>query len=132
MLLVTDTSAILAVLLNEPDREVLIAKSAGAELAAPASLHWEIGNALTAMLRRKRLTIEEARIVLGSYRQIPLRLVEVGLEEAVSLAAQLGIYAYDAYFIVCAQKLSAAILTLDDGLAAAARRLGVEVVEVTR
>lgn len=132
MLLVADTSVILAVLLNEPDKETLIKQTSGTELAAPASLHWEIGNALSAMLKRKRLTLEEARKALQSYEQIPIRLIEVGLEEALTVAAHGDIYAYDAYFIVCALQLSSAIITLDGELSAAAKRLGVEVVEVPR
>lgn len=132
MLLVADTSVILAVLLNEPDKETLIVQTAGVELAAPASLHWEIGNALSAMIKRKRLTIEEARKALRSYEQIPIRLIEVELDEALAIAAHQDIYAYDAYFIVCARQLSSAIITLDGGLSAAAKRLGVKVVEVTR
>lgn len=132
MLLIADTSVILAVLLNEPDKEILISQTAEAELAAPASLHWEIGNALSAMLKRKRLTIEEAHKALQSYEQIPLRLVEIGLGEALAISANQGIYAYDAYFIVCALQLSSAIITLDGGLSAAAKRLGIEVMEVTR
>jgi predicted nucleic acid-binding protein len=130
MWLVVDTSAVLAVLLNEPSKNELIARSTGAVLAAPASLHWEIGNALSAMLKRRRLTLSEARQALQGYQEIPLRLIDVGLEEALSITAASGIYAYDAYFIVCAQRLPATLVTLDSGLAAAARAAGVEVVHV--
>lgn len=130
MVLVIDTSVVLAVLLNEPSKPELIELTTGAELAAPASLHWEIANALSAMLKRKRLALGEARQVLRGYKQIPLRLLDVGLEDALSIAAANGIYAYDAYVIVCAQRTSAALVTLDGGLAAAARSAGVEVVPV--
>lgn len=131
MWLVVDTSTILAVLLNEPSKEVLIARTAGAELAAPSALHWEIGNALSSLLKRKRLTLDEARQAIQGYRRIPLRLLDVGLEEALTVASAGKIYAYDAYFVVCAQQLSAALITLDSGLMAAARANNVEVVEVT-
>lgn len=130
MCLVVDKSVILAVLLNEPSKEELISRTKGAELVAPASLHWEMAIALSAMLRRKRLTLDEARQVLRGYDQIPLRLLDVGLEDALNIAATSGIYAYDAYFIVCAQRASAALITLDGGLTAAARLAGVEVVPV--
>ncbi len=130
MVLIVDTSVILAVLLNEPSRAELIARTTGAELAAPASLHWEMANALSAMLRRKRLTLHEARQVLRGYEHIPLRLLDVRLEDALRIASASGSYAYDAFFIVCAQRASAALLTLDGGLATAARLAGVEVVPV--
>jgi predicted nucleic acid-binding protein len=40
---------------------------------------------------------------------------------------QLVIYAYDAYFIVCARAQSIAIITLDTGLKVAARTAGLTV-----
>ena len=44
---VIDTSALIAVLTAEPARERLIARTQGAELLAPGSVHWETGNALS-------------------------------------------------------------------------------------
>lgn len=131
MLLIVDTSVILAVLLNEPSKDALIEQSTGAELVAPAALHWELGNALSALLKRKRLTFDEVQQVIQSYQQIPIRLLDVALEEALTIAAANRIYAYDAYFVVCAQRLSAALITLDGGLMTAARASNVEVIEVT-
>ncbi len=43
--IVVDTSAIMAVIINEAQREILIDLTRGANLLAPASVHWEIGNA---------------------------------------------------------------------------------------
>jgi len=131
MLLVVDTSVILAVVLNEPSKPLLIQLTSGAELLAPASLHWEIGNALSAMIKRKRLTREEALHALSEYRTIPLRFIEVALDDAVTLAAQFGIYAYDAYFIACAHTQAVAFLTIDNGLTVAARAAGITVLETT-
>jgi predicted nucleic acid-binding protein len=44
----------------------------------------------------------------------------------------LGIYAYDAYLIRCGLKYTAPLISLDQGLVEAARRMGVNVVEVGR
>ncbi len=131
MVLVVDTSVILAVVLNEPSKAALIQLTRGADLIAPASLHWEIGNAFSAMFKRKRLTREEALQALIEYRKIPLRFIDVSLDDAVSLAAQLTIYAYDAYFIACARTQSVALLTIDNGLKVAARAAGLPVLEVS-
>jgi predicted nucleic acid-binding protein len=49
---VIDTSAILAVLMGEPERAKLIKITNGVTLLTPQSLHWEIGNALSAMLKK--------------------------------------------------------------------------------
>jgi hypothetical protein len=51
---VIDTAAILAVVLEKPEREALVAGPAGARLFSPASLPWEVGNALVAGVRRRR------------------------------------------------------------------------------
>ncbi len=130
MVLVVDTSVILAVVLNEPSKAALIQLTSGADLSAPASLHWEIGNALSAMFKRKRLTPEEALQALIEYRKIPIRFLDVALDDAVTLAAQFAIYAYDAYFIACARTQALPLLTIDNGLKVAARAAGLKVVEV--
>ena len=73
-------------LVNEPIKERLIAQTARADLLAPHSVHWEIGNAFSAMLKRKRIRIEQVLKALRSYRQIPIRFVDVELDEALRIA----------------------------------------------
>lgn len=128
--IVVDTSVIVAVIVNEAQRELLIERTRGANLLAPPSVHWEIGNAFSAMLRRRRVTLAEALKAIEVYRQIPIRYVEVELDEALKVAGEGGIYAYDAYLIRCAQKYGAPLLTLDKELERVARGMGVEVIEV--
>ncbi|MDW8215628.1 MAG: type II toxin-antitoxin system VapC family toxin [Roseiflexaceae bacterium] len=131
MLLVVDTSVILAVVFNEPAKPELVRLTAGAELVAPLSLHWEIGNALSAMLKRKRITLPEALQALLEYHKIPIRFLEVPLDETIRVVEQLQIYAYDAYFVVCARQQSCPLISLDDGLQTAARAAQIGLVEVT-
>jgi len=128
--IVVDTSVIIAVIANEPQREELIKHTRGAHLLAPPSVHWEVGNAFSAMLMRKRVTLAEALKAIEVYRRIPIRYAEVELEEALKVAGEAGIYAYDAYLIRCAEKYGAPLLTLDKELGRVARGLGVEVVEM--
>jgi len=130
MELTVDTSVIIAVLTSEKERAALIRQIRGAELAAPASVHWEIGKALAAMLRRGRIDLRQASRALRAYQQIPIRLIEVDLEEALQLAAEHGLYAYDAYVIACARRLRSPLLALDCGLLRAAGAAGVRVLEV--
>lgn len=59
-----------------------------------------------------------------------IRFLEVQLEDALAVAAEMGIYAYDAYVLVAAEKQRCPLLTLDHGLISAARGHGVEVVEI--
>lgn len=130
--LVIDTSALVAVLVSEPQRTALIGLTRGEELVAPGSVHWEVGNALSAFLRRKRATLVEIRRCLVAYARIPLRLLEVDLALALEVAAEHNIYAYDAYLVSCALSQRAPLLTLDRGLVTAALDAGVEVLEVPR
>jgi predicted nucleic acid-binding protein len=64
------------------------------------------------------------------YHRIPLRLIEVELEESLRIAAELHVYAYDAYLIRSAAKYGAPLLSLDQALLRAARSKGVSVLEV--
>jgi predicted nucleic acid-binding protein len=128
---IVDASTIIAVLINEPVKARLIALTAQADLLAPHSVHWEIGNAFSAMLKRGRIGIEQVMHALRIYQRIPIRFVEVELDEALRIAHAMRIYAYDAYLIRCAEKYGAPLLSLDRGLIAAAREQGVRVVEGT-
>jgi predicted nucleic acid-binding protein len=82
------------------------------------------------MLKRNRISVGEALEALSSYRQIPLRFLDVELESAVRLVEKLGIYAYDAYVIAVAEEQRCPVLSLDGGLIRAARTYGVDVLEV--
>jgi len=130
MLLVVDTSVILAVVLNEATKSELVRLTTGAELVAPLSLHWEIGNALSAMIKRKRITRSEALQALLEYQKIPIRFLDVPLDETLLVVEQHRIYAYDAYFIVCARQHACPLITLDGGLQVAARATHITLVEV--
>lgn len=130
MVIVVDTSVIIAVMLNEASKPLLIRHTTNAELIAPGSLHWEIGNALSAMVKRKRLAAAEAQRALHEYQKIPLRFHDVDIDVALDIVAQHAIYAYDAYFITCARTQSAPLLTLDQKLQAKAQAAGVSIIEV--
>lgn len=128
--IVVDTSVLVAVIAHEPQRDALIELTRGADLLAPSSVHWEIGNAFSAMLKRNRIELEQAMQAIAAYRQIPIRYVDVELGDALAIAAQYGIYAYDADLIRCGLKFNAPLLSLDRGLLQAAGQAGVHVIEV--
>jgi predicted nucleic acid-binding protein len=130
--IVVDASVIIAIASNEEDKPRLIGLTAGGDLIAPSSVHWEIGNAFSAMLRRGRVTLHQALQAIGVYYRIPVRFVDVELEESLRLAAELNIYAYDAYLIRCAFKYGAPLLSLDHALLRVARSKGLAVLEVNR
>lgn len=127
--MVIDTSALLAVLLEEPERPALIAATAGAVLMAPSSLPWEVGNALVATVRRRRLTPAEAERAWVAYESVPLRLAEVDIRRAIAMGLELGLYAYDAYRLELARQRGLPLLTLDQRLGDAALASGLTLVE---
>ncbi len=129
--IVIDASAIIAVIANESEKPVLIELTSGYDLIAPASIHFEIGNAFSAMLKRQRITLPQVATALKLYQSIPLRFVDVELLESVHIAAQRNIYAYDAYLIRCAEKYRSPLLTLDNALRTHAKAYGVPIIEVT-
>lgn len=124
-----DTSTILAVIGEQPEKADLVRLTRGATLVAPASVHWEVGNALSAMFKRKAIAVKEALLLLEAYAAIPIRMTEVGLKQAVELSARWNVYAYDAYVLACAINQRAPLLTLDGGLKDRARELKLEVLE---
>jgi predicted nucleic acid-binding protein len=130
MKIVIDTSVVIAVLTNEKHKQRLIELTNGADLVAPPSLHWEIGNALSAMLKKKRITLEQTYGALAAYDGIAIRFFEVNLAETLSLCLKANLFAYDAYFIACALRLKAPLLSLDKVLLSAAQESGVSIIEV--
>ena len=130
MNVVIDTSAIIAVVIEEPERDALIEQTASNELLAPSSVHWEIGNAFSAMFKQRRFPLRALQRALISYAQIPIRFSDVELESALEIAYELKIYAYDAYVIACALQHRCALLSVDRGLVRAAKAAGVKTLEI--
>ena len=119
----------MAVALNEPDKENIIQLTADASAISPEILPYEVGNALTAMVKRKQLTSKEALATLHAVNTIPVRLVSVNIQKALELALKYNIYAYDAYFLQSANDLACPLLTLDKQMKEIAYDLNIEVLE---
>lgn len=129
MRIVVDTNILLAVALEEPEKADIVRLTRGADAAAPEILPYEIGNALSAMLKRARIDASEAAAALDVAFQIPLRLCPVDIGRALEIAAEYGLYAYDAYFLQRPLELGCPILTLDRQMRRVAERLGIQNVE---
>jgi predicted nucleic acid-binding protein len=129
MKLVIDTSAVLGVLLNQGPKEWLVECAQGASLMAPSSLHCEIGNALSGLLKRKKLDEKVALAAIDAYQQIPIQFVDVDLKAAIALVREHQIYAYDAYMISCAKQYRVALLSLDKALLEVAKKENIRTLE---
>ena len=129
MNIVADANIFLAVALNEPEKRRIIQLTSNMVIIAPEILPYEIGNALTAMVKRKQITQNEAVSVLGIANQIPVRLAKVDIPQALKLALDFNIYAYDAYFLHCAKSSSCPLITLDNRMKQVAIKLNIEILE---
>jgi predicted nucleic acid-binding protein len=128
--IVIDTSSILAVLLDEPEKQAVVEATMGCVICAPASLRWEVGNAATAALKRRRLTTERARRLVTDFEQVTIRELAIDLLGAVDLGLELGIYAYDAYILEAARSSGFPLLALDRPIRRNAKKLGLSLVEL--
>jgi predicted nucleic acid-binding protein len=128
--LVVDTSIIIAVIINESEKDEIIKLTNGMSLIAPGSVHWEIGNAFSAMFKRDRISLNEAISALNSYSKIPVRYVNINIMRALEISNGFNIYAYDSYIIECALRYKSKIISLDENLKLAASKLGIEIIEV--
>jgi len=129
MNIVADTNIFLAVSLNEAERGRIVDLTNDTSITAPAILPYEIGNALSAMVKRKKLTKAEALEIENVTNLIPVRLVDVDIHRSLQIAAEHNIYAYDAYFLQCAKVYSFPLLTLDKRMKQVADQLGIKLLE---
>jgi predicted nucleic acid-binding protein len=130
MKIVADTNVFLAVALDEPERAAIIEATADCDLLAPDVLPFEVGNALTAMMKKRALKPEEVIPAWELVRRIPVELHRVDVRSALSIAVERNLYACDAYFLQCAVALRIPLLTLDGRLRDAAQDMGIRLLEV--
>ena len=128
--IVIDTSALIAVIVGEPERNRIVELAAGNTLIGPGSIPWEVGNAFSAMLKKDRLTLNDAHKALTIFEGIPIRYTKPDFAHALTIAHQTGMYAYDAYFLDCAVRHNTPLMTLDRKLMTAAKNLNVAILEV--
>ncbi|MFW6326434.1 MAG: type II toxin-antitoxin system VapC family toxin [Desulfovermiculus sp.] len=129
MSLVADTNVFIAVALNEPEKDSIVQNTQGYDLIAPNVLPFEVGNALTAMMKKGTLHGEE---ILHSWKiieQIPVELRSVNMKSALEIAMRFQLHAYDAFFLECAYSLRLPLITLDRGMRRIAQKMGISIVE---
>lgn len=129
MKIVADTNTFIAVALNEPEKDMIIRLTEGYDLIAPEVLPFEIGNALTAMMKRNALEADEVILVWDMVQHIQVDLRRIDIRAALNIATQYNVYAYDAYFLECALNLRSPLLTLDRQMKGIAQEIGIQVME---
>ena len=129
MKIVADTNTFIAVALEEPEKKQIIRFTVGKELVAPEVLPFEVGNALTAMVKKRVLDPNEVISAWDAVQTIPVELRRIDIQAALGLAVRFNIYAYDAYFIECALNLRCPMLTLDHRMKMVAMDVGIRILE---
>jgi len=129
MKIIADTNVFIAVALNEPEKVKIIRITEGHDLIAPDVLPFEIGNALTAMMKKNALKKEEVASAWEIVQEIPVDLRHTNIKSALGIAIKFNLYAYDAYFLECAENLRSPLLTIDLGMQRVAREIGITIWE---
>jgi predicted nucleic acid-binding protein len=127
--IISKTNTVIAVALNEPERDSIIRATEGHDLVAPEVLPFEVGNTLTAMMKRNALTVDEVFYAWNLVQHIPVDLRRIDIRAALDLATQFDICAYDAYFLECALDIRSPLLSLDRKTRSIAQEIGIKVVE---
>lgn len=124
-MIVADASAVAELLLARPQADAVRAALAPhPELHVPEQFHVEVLSVLRRYSIRKELSERRSTIALAALED--LRAVRYPVIEMVDMVWDLraGLAAYDAACLALARRLDVRLVTLDKGLAAAARADG--------
>jgi predicted nucleic acid-binding protein len=128
--IIIDASAVLAVILEEPEKASIIEATKGVDAKVPGCLQWEVGNAFSAIMKQGRLTGEQIFEALRIFDLIPLQEVEINLAEALEISIRNSIYAYDAYYLSAAKRHRIELLSLDNKMLEVAKVEGIKIKEI--
>jgi predicted nucleic acid-binding protein len=127
--ILVDASVIISIVIDEPEKEKAIKLTKDCTLLSPAMITYEIGNALSRLKKRHILDAAGVIEAYNVYKKIPLRMVEVDMENALKIACKYNIYAYDAYYLETARRLKLPLLTFDGPMKQIGYNLKIEMVE---
>ena len=116
---VVDASALAAILFGEPEGEAVAMRFTGAELVAPALLHFELANVCLMKMRRHPQERDKLVAAFGLLARMEIRAVAIDHTQALELGEKSGLTAYDASYLWLARQLNADLVTLDRKLDAA-------------
>jgi predicted nucleic acid-binding protein len=109
---------------------MLDAIEAGALLEVPAVWPLEVSNALTVLVRRRKLAEEDRQTGLGWLRALPVRIdhemASLAFSKLSELASTYKLSVYDATYLELAERRTLALACKDGPLRKAARQRGVQ------
>ena len=131
-MIVLDCSYTLAMVMPDEARPQSLEAVIHARLFAPAIWPVEVANALRNGLRRGRLVDDEVQAVCArveAFEVETLATSDLGVRQRYLAAHAHDLTAYDAAYLELAVQRRCALATLDNQVAAAARRAGVAVLD---
>jgi len=132
MPIVVDTSVTMAWCFDDEatgQTDAILDRLREEEAAVPALWQLEVANVLLVAERRGRITEAEATRFLDLLGRLPIRMDMLPIDTTAVLAAgrRHNLSAYDAAYLILAERLGAPVATLDDKLITACTAAGVEV-----
>ncbi|MDE2228546.1 MAG: type II toxin-antitoxin system VapC family toxin [Alphaproteobacteria bacterium] len=119
---VVDASALGALLFGEPEGRAVADRLRNAELIAPSLLGFEVANICLKKIRRHPAQRDALLEAFGMASRMPIATVEVEHADALGLAEETGLSAYDASYLWLSRRYGGELVTLDKRLTATARR----------
>jgi predicted nucleic acid-binding protein len=120
-----DACAIMAVIVKEPERDLVIKLTQDATIISPKIISYEIANALSKMMKKNIIEKERMINAFNYYKKIPINTIEVDIEKALEIAWDFKIYAYDACYLESAKRLNLPLLTFDKNMINVGNELGI-------
>jgi len=123
-----DACAIMAVIVKEPERDLVIQLTKNAVMVSPDMVSYEIANALTKMMKKKIIEKERMINAFNYFKKIPIKTIEIDIERALEIAWEHKIYAYDACYLESAKRLNLPLLTFDGNMIKVGKELGITII----
>jgi predicted nucleic acid-binding protein len=127
MEILMDACAIMAVIVKEPERDLVIQLTQNAVMVSPDMVSYEIANALTKMVKKKIIEKERMINAFKYFKEIPVKTIEIDVERALEIAWDYKIYAYDACYLEAAKRLNLPLLTFDGKMIKTGKELGINI-----
>jgi len=127
MEIIADACAIMAVIVKEPERDLVVKLTKNAIIVSPDMISYEIANALTKMMKKKVIDKERMINAFNYFRNIPIKIIETDFKKALELAWEYNIYAYDACYLEAAKRLNLQLLTFDGNMKRIGKEIGVNI-----
>jgi predicted nucleic acid-binding protein len=122
-----DASAIMAVIAKEAEREVVLEHIRNTIVVSPYIVSCEIANALSKMARRKIMDGADVPKAFRNFEKMPVNTVEIDIVRALEIACAYGIYAYDAFYLECAERLKLPLFTFDSNMSRVGKEIGITI-----